>query len=382
MTTIKTLAMTMAFLGAVRGVFAHEPVDTEWLTFGDPITLYPSKGIRISFEAFHGFDYRVQYSPDQKNWEDANAHDFQSYEFGSMPKNIRMPLEEGEGDYLEYLSGERGKAKELFVGLEFDFESNSMVSASRFYRIKKSIRDDLEEAPLEVGSIPEIRVTDALQLSFDTEYGYAYRVEHSTDQVSWEPLHSKNRVQKLYFFSESERDGIIYGYGQRQEVFIEEASDTEFWIAKAKEIRFYRVQRIARPTVISSFPETGSMNVSAALQEITVTFSHEMNTETGNTKTSYDRSEGELLRPASISYWQEHYDQPYYRRLWTRPIAPLEPNTTYALWLNEDEEFPIGSRGIGFRSYEDHRYDSGFNPEERPLMIKAMPYLLVFTTEP
>ncbi len=382
--TIKiSLAVTMALLGVIRGVYAHEPVDTDWLKFGDPINLSPSRGIQISFEAFHGFNYRVQHSPDQINWEDANAHDFQNYEFGSMPMNIRMPLQEGEADYIEYLSGERGKARELFIGLEFDCEGNPIASDSKFYRIKKSIRDDLDEAPLEVGPTPEIRITDALQLSFDTEYGYAYRIEHSTDQVNWEALHSKNRIQKLHFFSEWERDGIIYGYGQRQEVFVEGASDTEYWMAKAREIRFYRVQRIARTTVISSFPETGSMNVDAALKEITITFSQEMNTETGNTKTGYDRNEGELLKPTSRSYWQDDYDKPYYSRLWTRPIALLEPNTKYALWLNEDEEFPISSRGIGFKSYEDHRYDSGsFDPEERTLMIKAMPHLLVFTTGP
>ncbi len=373
----------MALIGVIRGVYAHDPVDTDWLKFGDPVSLSPSKGIRIGFEAFHGFNYRVQHSTDQINWEDANAHDFQNYDFGSTPINIRMPLQEGEGDYLEYLSGERGKPMELFIGLELDYERNPIESDSKFYRIKKTIRDDLDEAPLEVGPAPEIRITDALQLSFVTEYGYAYRIEHSTDQVNWEALHSKNRIQKLHFFSDSERDGIIYGYGQRQEVFVESASDTEFWIAKAREIQFYRVQRIARPTVLASFPETGSINVDAALNEITVTFSHEMNTETGNTKTSYDRNEGELLRPTSISYWQEDFEKPYFRRLWTRPIAPLEPNTKYALWLNEDEEFPISERGIGFRSIEDHRYDSGrFNPEERPLMIKAMPYLLVFTTGP
>ena len=380
-----SLLVIIALLGFTQGVRAHEPVDTHWLKFGDPICLSPSKGIRISFEAFHGFNYRVQHSPDQINWEDANAHDFQNYEFGSMPMNIRMPLQEGEADYIEYLSGERGKARELFIGLEFDYEGNPIVGDSKFYRIKKSIRDDLDEAPLEVGPSPEMRVTDALQFSFDTEYGYAYRIEHSADQVNWEALHSKNRLQQLHFFSESEVAGIIYGYGQRREVFLNEVTktnnDTEYWKAKAREIRFYRVQRIRRPTVISSFPETGSMNVDAALTEITITFSQEMNAEFGNTDTSYDRNDGEFLKPSKSaqSFWQDDYDKPYYSRLWTRPIALLEPNTKYALWLNGD----LTISPVGFKSYEDRRYDSfPFDLDNRPLMIKAMPYLLVFTTGP
>lgn len=106
-----------------------------------------------------------------------------------------------------------------------------------------------------------------------------------------------------------------------------------------------------RPSVIRTVPSNGDKNVSAkSTTEIVVTFSKEM--AAGGGCSWCTAREGEYPKKTGEPRWTAD------KRITTMPVK-LEPNKTYAMWLN------LGERYTNFR-----------DKDGRP----AIPYLLVFQT--
>jgi hypothetical protein len=104
------------------------------------------------------------------------------------------------------------------------------------------------------------------------------------------------------------------------------------------------------PSVVSTTPRCGEENVDPSLSRVTVTFSKDMKV-TGHCWSWCGIDEKSFPRcPTGPQYLDD-------KRTCVLNVA-LEPETTYAIWINTDE----------FRSFQD--------PAEHP----AVPYLLVFKT--
>jgi RNA polymerase sigma-70 factor (ECF subfamily) len=106
----------------------------------------------------------------------------------------------------------------------------------------------------------------------------------------------------------------------------------------------------APPVVVKTVPEAGSSGVDAALGEIKVTFSKDM--QDGSWSWSTLSKESFPTIDGKPKYLDD-------KRTCTLPVK-LEPGKTYAIWLNSEK----------FRNFKD--------AAGKP----AVPYLLVFKTKP
>jgi len=81
------------------------------------------------------------------------------------------------------------------------------------------------------------------------------------------------------------------------------------------------------PTVVETFPATGSSEVDPALTEISATFSEPMSD--GNWSWAYTNED----------QFPETTGQPYYLPGLTKNVLPvkLEPNKEYEIWINSDK---------------------------------------------
>ena len=103
------------------------------------------------------------------------------------------------------------------------------------------------------------------------------------------------------------------------------------------------------PTVIDTFPVTGSTDVDPTLKEISVTFSEPM--MDGSWSWAYTKKE----------LFPEMSGQPYYKPGLTKNVLPvkLEPNKEYEIWINSQK----------FKNFKDQAGNA------------ATPFRLVFKTK-
>ncbi len=168
-----------------------------------------------------------------------------------------------------------------------------------------------------------LAIKNAVMIEFQSTAELSYTIQQSTDLISWTNLTSG-----------------IHGNGTIEKYFFEPITPRNY----------YRLISVLRPTVVSTWPMSGSTNISHLTNEIRVTFSQDMHTHSWSWCTSPD---GQYPETTGSPYYQTD------KRTCVLPVI-LQPNTQYAIRINID--------GI----YENFR---------TPSLIPAVPYLIVFKTE-